>query len=164
MSCPKYQGCGNTLCALNGCCMDAGYWARYWKNKASEPHAVLAKKMLVAVQILPKPPICCYCMKEIIFKSDLTREHLVPVSHGGSNKKINKQPCCQSCNKDRGSKRLIDWIRELEQKHDSLPNGMIKSIYANRIQQCYYWILYIAQEGERLYRSQSLYEKQSLLI
>jgi hypothetical protein len=155
MNCPNYQGCGNTLCSLNSGCMDHEYWAQYWKNKGKADgltKAAVGKQIQIATQVLVKPILCCYCRKEIIFKSHLTREHLIPVSMGGTNKKINKQPCCKSCNQDRGNKPLAIWMVECQQKYDTLPKGMIKDIYANRIEQCRYWISYIIQEGKNLYK------------
>jgi 5-methylcytosine-specific restriction endonuclease McrA len=44
---------------------------------------------------------CCYCNKQIRLKQ-MTREHLIPKSYGGSNLIFNICLVCKNCNEERG--------------------------------------------------------------
>ena len=44
---------------------------------------------------------CPYCEKELNIKN-ITSDHIIVVSKGGNNSKINLLPCCKSCNEERG--------------------------------------------------------------
>jgi len=41
--------------------------------------------------------ICHYCQKKVD-PSELTMDHIVPLSRGGKSKKGNVVPCCKACN------------------------------------------------------------------
>lgn len=56
---------------------------------------------------------CCYCERDL-GRSNRTREHIMPLSGGGSNHPYNIKNCCFGCNQWRGSKPYIQWTRELE--------------------------------------------------
>jgi len=52
---------------------------------------------------------CIYCGKE---ESDLTQEHLLPLSRGGEDREENCVWVCKSCNSSKGSKRLYEWMAD----------------------------------------------------
>ena len=49
---------------------------------------------------------CAYCGSSIEDGYQLTLDHLVPYSHGGSNKETNLVTCCSKCNSSRQDR---DW-------------------------------------------------------
>jgi 5-methylcytosine-specific restriction endonuclease McrA len=51
---------------------------------------------------------CCYCDRI----EDLTLEHLIPVSKGGTNQEHNLYGACKSCNSSKQSKNWINWYRK----------------------------------------------------
>ncbi len=54
---------------------------------------------------------CCYCGKE----KKLTRDHVLPLSKGGSLTKENIVPACQSCNSKKGVKYVAQFIQTSNQ-------------------------------------------------
>lgn len=52
--------------------------------------------------------ICCYC-NEVFLVENLTVEHIVPLSWGGSNDINNIDLACAPCNQQRGRE---SWIRK----------------------------------------------------
>jgi 5-methylcytosine-specific restriction endonuclease McrA len=56
--------------------------------------------------------MCLYCGKQL-GDSDLTRDHVVPVSRGGSNQWDNVVASCRRCNHFKGSRLLEDTSLEL---------------------------------------------------
>lgn len=44
--------------------------------------------------------LCHYCKKKYA-RDELTMDHIVPVSRGGSSTKNNIVPCCKTCNNDK---------------------------------------------------------------
>lgn len=69
---------------------------------------------------------CCYCGKWLVHPLEMTTEHLVPLSKGGSNKHYNKAPCCNRCNNWRGNKRFDNWIVEIKEQ---MVSGNIRRCY-----------------------------------
>jgi 5-methylcytosine-specific restriction endonuclease McrA len=47
--------------------------------------------------------VCCYCDRPFGKGLEFTKEHIVPVSKGGSNKLSNLTPCCFECNQLRSN-------------------------------------------------------------
>lgn len=48
---------------------------------------------------------CCYCYKELAV-SEITRDHIIPLSKGGHHIKENIVAACQSCNSSKGNRIL----------------------------------------------------------
>jgi 5-methylcytosine-specific restriction endonuclease McrA len=55
---------------------------------------------------------CVWCGREL-WRRDLTREHVVPRSRGGTLTAENAVVACRRCNKRRGSKPVDAYVREL---------------------------------------------------
>jgi len=51
-------------------------------------------------------PMCAYCGST----DDLTLDHIVPLSQGGSHSFDNLCVACRSCNASKGAKKLIEWM------------------------------------------------------
>jgi 5-methylcytosine-specific restriction endonuclease McrA len=54
---------------------------------------------------------CAYC-GEYMPQDWFTLDHIVPREQGGSNSPSNLVCCCNTCNKSKGTKPLITWLRE----------------------------------------------------
>lgn len=59
---------------------------------------------------------CFYCACEFNETSPMTLEHLVSISHGGSNNINNLALACEPCNREVGNMPLIEKIKIREQK------------------------------------------------
>ena len=49
---------------------------------------------------------CAYCGKK---DRNLTKDHMVPIAKGGSDRMDNVVPACFSCNRRKNAKQLLDW-------------------------------------------------------
>lgn len=58
---------------------------------------------------------CCYCGHMLLYPRRKTTEHLIPISKGGSNDRLNKADCCHRCNSWRGNKSLDYWEAEIKE-------------------------------------------------
>ena len=54
---------------------------------------------------------CVYC-GGIYEKNELTIDHVKPRSNGGDSSLRNLVPACRKCNKDKGSKEWLTWMRQ----------------------------------------------------
>ena len=52
--------------------------------------------------------LCYFCTKKVAFK-DLTMDHLLPLSRGGTSSKDNIVPCCKGCNSKKKSMLPLEW-------------------------------------------------------
>ena len=50
-------------------------------------------------------PVCVYCAAT----KDLTIDHVVPISRGGTNHKDNIKVCCLPCNNSKNNRLLCEW-------------------------------------------------------
>jgi len=83
------------------------FFERFNINKPAHTKKAV-KAVAVRVASVPSGVVtatCCYCEKRI-FGTDVTREHLVPKSSGGTSNKKNILPCCAQCNGERENWRL----------------------------------------------------------
>ena len=53
--------------------------------------------------------LCHYCQRKFAFKQ-LTLDHVVPLSRGGTTSPGNVVPACRSCNKAKGTDTPVDLI------------------------------------------------------
>lgn len=52
--------------------------------------------------------VCHYCQKRFP-ASELTMDHVVPLSRGGKSEKNNVVPCCKACNTEKKGRLTMDW-------------------------------------------------------
>jgi len=57
--------------------------------------------------------ICHYCRREV-GRTDVTMDHIVPVSRGGKTRKGNVVPACKMCNNRKKSLLPIEWDEYLD--------------------------------------------------
>lgn len=57
---------------------------------------------------------CRYCRRQFDDNAPKTKDHIVPVSKFGLDKKENRVPCCFDCNQWKDNKTLEDWLKELQ--------------------------------------------------
>ena len=55
--------------------------------------------------------LCVYC-NERLFRRDLTRDHVLPQSRGGTSTPDNLVPCCAPCNRQKSDKPLWRFMLE----------------------------------------------------
>jgi hypothetical protein len=53
--------------------------------------------------------ICHYCEKPILLRTQVTADHIIPLSRGGSCRAINIVPACHVCNGRKGNRTLREW-------------------------------------------------------
>lgn len=53
---------------------------------------------------------CAYCGRTMRKGERLTRDHLEPVSEGGTTTQDNIVPCCSSCNSSKGKEEWREWF------------------------------------------------------
>ncbi|NRA44358.1 MAG: HNH endonuclease [Oligoflexales bacterium] len=56
---------------------------------------------------------CHYCTKALE-KSDVTMDHVLPVSRGGTSTKGNVVPSCKDCNNKKKNLTPVEWLEYLE--------------------------------------------------
>lgn len=61
-------------------------------------------------------PDCVLCGKPITDVKDLTTEHLLPLSRGGTSHDSNLYPSHFSCNQEKGNMTLSEWVAYLRAK------------------------------------------------
>lgn len=70
--------------------------------------------------------ICNYCGKKIPF-SELTMDHVIPLSRGGTSERFNIVPACKDCNNKKKYLLPSEWKEYLENMNKNnnigLPNG-----------------------------------------
>lgn len=61
-------------------------------------------------------PNCILCGKPITSVKELSQEHILPLARGGSNEDHNLYPSHKSCNNEKGSMTLSEWVAYLKTK------------------------------------------------
>jgi len=64
----------------------------------------------------PNTP-CLYC-GNILTKQNATADHIIPVSKGGNNAKVNLIVCCEDCNGERGDREFYDYLNKKNKTWD----------------------------------------------
>lgn len=55
-------------------------------------------------------PHCCYCGAKIKTEGDASLDHLVPRARGGINSPSNLVLSCETCNRLKGDKHILEWF------------------------------------------------------
>ena len=78
----------------------------------------MRKKIAVWKGRIPKGdyPICYLCGKPITKVEELTQDHIIPKSKGGSTTDNNLEPCHFRCNQEKGDMTYIEWLLYLSRK------------------------------------------------
>ena len=58
---------------------------------------------------------CYYCNIDLQ-KTEVTMDHVVPVSKGGKSTKNNVVPCCKDCNNQKKHLGPVEWVMYLEEQ------------------------------------------------
>ncbi len=58
---------------------------------------------------------CAYCGTRFASYAEMTDDHVVPRSRGGSHSRTNRLPCCRSCNAVKGP-RPVAYLRDALQR------------------------------------------------
>lgn len=65
---------------------------------------------------------CLYCGHPFSSLKEITKDHLVPKSRGGSGRRENLRPCCKRCNAEKGSATLEEYFSRIARKPKSYDN------------------------------------------
>ena len=76
---------------------------------------------------------CCYCGCGVEDGAQMTLDHLVPHSKGGSNNEVNLVTCCQRCNSARGARPLAGWIKAVAAYRN---HGATAATVAKHVRNC----------------------------
>jgi len=66
-----------------------------------------------------KNSICIYCNVKLT-DNNVTTEHIIPVSYGGNNTKVNFIVCCDECNSERGNQDFYDYLKIKNKKFENI--------------------------------------------
>lgn len=67
---------------------------------------------------------CIYC-KNKVTKKNATADHIVPISKGGNNAKVNLIVCCEDCNGERGDQDFYEYLRTKNEKFKNIRKPFI---------------------------------------
>lgn len=59
---------------------------------------------------------CIYC-NTLLDQDNITADHIIPVSKGGNNSRINLIPCCTDCNEERGDEDFHKYLYQKQPKY-----------------------------------------------
>ena len=88
---------------------ELSYWFRLKSKYASRAKTNSPKAAPIWLDIqLAYENKCAYCG---VRTNDLSKDHIISISAGGSDTMDNIVPACKSCNSSKSSKGLLDWPR-----------------------------------------------------
>ncbi len=103
---------------------------------------------------------CCYCGNSLRLNYEITKDHLIPKSRGGTNNSLNIKKCCPACNLAKGSKYpeefLIDFALKYSTKKGTIryKYSHIKS-YKKTLKNILYIVQYVRGHGTKLFNTES---------
>lgn len=62
---------------------------------------------------------CPYCNVSLN-NDNITADHIIPVSKGGNNTKVNLLACCKSCNEERGDEEFYTYLHQKQAKYKNI--------------------------------------------
>lgn len=155
MACPKWEQCDKSKCRDERTCLNGDFWTKYWGSEAT------ARRMSeITVDRVSKNKryksdwtgVCLYCQRKLGDKLISTRDHIIPVSHGGSNDKRNLVESCARCNgikANRTPDQFAIWLGyEIDDKRKRISKDTLILILCNTRQ----LILKIAPYRHELYK------------
>jgi len=86
--------------------------SRRRRKKQLRINTQLKKRLYKGVFMAP----CCYC-RDVFFFTELTIEHIIPLSHGGTNDEKNIALACAPCNQERGREAWFVKKQQTKQKY-----------------------------------------------
>ena len=79
-------------------------------NKKEKEKAKQLRKSRWWQNLISQKPRCYYCEK-VMEKSEVTMDHIVPISRGGKSTRGNVVPCCKPCNTKKRDQTAVDMIK-----------------------------------------------------
>ncbi len=83
-------------------------------------------------------PFCVYCYTEFETHADLTLDHVIPKTLGGSNEDFNLVLACANCNRNKGGKneiKLINFLLQVRRNrelahvtHETIPSRVLAKL------------------------------------
>lgn len=67
----------------------------------------------------PGDNFCLYC-NTLLTEDNITADHIIPVSKGGNNSKINLVACCNDCNEERGDEEFHRYLYQKQPKYNKM--------------------------------------------
>lgn len=98
----RKQGCKHTTINSNGYCDEhqGCGWQRHQNGKTSSQRGYGAQwRKIRAVVLVRDNYLCQECLKQGLFVTATTVDHITPKAHGGSDDLTNLQSLCDSCHK-----------------------------------------------------------------
>lgn len=98
----RKQGCKNTTINSNGYCDEhqGCGWQRHQKGKTSSQRGYGSQwRKIRAIVLVRDNYLCQECLKQGLFVTATTVDHITPKAHGGSDDLTNLQSLCNSCHK-----------------------------------------------------------------
>jgi 5-methylcytosine-specific restriction endonuclease McrA len=68
------------------------------------------------LELNPGDNHCIYC-NTLLYEENITADHIIPVSKGGNNSRINLTPCCNTCNEERGDEEFYKYLYQKQPKY-----------------------------------------------
>ncbi len=70
----------------------------------------------------------CYYCKQSFPPKELTMDHIIPISRGGSSDKLNLVPACHECNQVKNNRIPFEWESYIKEKAIRAQNALNKDL------------------------------------